>query len=131
MNFLFLQKPHLPHSDGITPGQERRKSHIGPPRETHATKLHHPLHVGQRSSNPRRTRQPRFQLPTSRGEYTISYSTSNSTFPLPQMKNSPWEGAMKGVAAVWSPLIKKPQRVSNQLMHISDWLPTFFSAAGK
>lgn len=48
-----------------------------------------------------------------------------------QMKNSAWEGAMRCAAAIWSPLIKKPQRVSGQLMHISDWLPTFFSAAGK
>lgn len=47
------------------------------------------------------------------------------------MKNSPWEGAMRCSAAIWSPLIRKPQRVSDQLMHISDWLPTFFSAAGK
>lgn len=37
---------------------------------------------------------------------------------------------MRNIAAIWSPLIKKPQRVTNQLMHISDWLPTFFSAAG-
>lgn len=48
-----------------------------------------------------------------------------------QLKNSAWEGATRNIAAIWSPLIKKPQRVSNQLMHISDWLPTFFSAAGK
>lgn len=47
------------------------------------------------------------------------------------MKNSPWEGAMRCAAAIWSPLIKKPQRVSNHLMHISDWLPTFYSAAGE
>lgn len=46
------------------------------------------------------------------------------------MKNSPWEGAVRGAAAIWSPLIKQPQRVSNRLMHISDWLPTFYSAAG-
>ena len=37
---------------------------------------------------------------------------------------------MRGVTAIWSPLIKKPQRVSNSLMHISDWIPTFFTAAG-
>lgn len=47
-----------------------------------------------------------------------------------QLKNSAWEGATRGVAAIWSPLIKKPQRVSNHLMHISDWLPTIYSAAG-
>lgn len=46
------------------------------------------------------------------------------------MKNSAWEGATRNVAAIWSPLIKKPQRVANNYMHISDWLPTFFTAAG-
>lgn len=49
---------------------------------------------------------------------------------LLQMKHTPWEGAMRNIAAIWSPLIKKPQRVTNQMMHISDWLLTFFSAAG-
>jgi arylsulfatase A-like enzyme len=47
-----------------------------------------------------------------------------------QMKESPWEGGVRGVAALWSPLLHSTQRVSNQLMHIADWLPTFYSAAG-
>jgi hypothetical protein len=47
-----------------------------------------------------------------------------------QMKESPWEGGVRGVAALWSPLLCSAQRVSNQLMHIADWLPTFYSAAG-
>lgn len=47
-----------------------------------------------------------------------------------QAKNSGWEGGMRNIAAIWSPLIKNPKRVSNNLMHISDWLPTLFSAAG-
>jgi len=46
------------------------------------------------------------------------------------MKESPWEGGVRGVAAVWSPLLHSSQRVSNQLMHIADWLPTFYAAAG-
>lgn len=47
------------------------------------------------------------------------------------MKNSAYEGATRCVAAIWSPLIKKPQRVYNDMMHISDWLPTLYGAAGK
>lgn len=54
-----------------------------------------------------------------------------SNFPLRGMKQSPWEGGIRGVAAIWSPLLNKTQRVSNQLIHISDWLPTFLSAAGE
>lgn len=34
------------------------------------------------------------------------------------------------MAAIWSPLIKKAKRVSNQMMFMSDWLPTLLSAAG-
>ncbi|CAH0561205.1 unnamed protein product [Brassicogethes aeneus] len=58
------------------------------------------------------------------------HANHGSNYPLRGVKNSPWEGALRNIAAIWSPLIKKPQRVSNQLMHISDWLPTFYSAAG-
>lgn len=47
-----------------------------------------------------------------------------------QKKHSAWDGAQRNFAVVWSPLIKKTQRVSNHLMHLSDWLPTFYSAAG-
>lgn len=46
------------------------------------------------------------------------------------MKDSPWEGGVRGVAAIWSPLIEKSKRVSNQMMFVSDWLPTLLSAAG-
>ncbi|XP_071452604.1 arylsulfatase B-like [Hetaerina americana] len=53
-----------------------------------------------------------------------------SNYPLRGMKQSPWEGGVRNVAAIWSPLLNKTQRVSNQLMHTSDWLPTFLSAAG-
>ena len=34
------------------------------------------------------------------------------------------------MACIYSPLIKNAERVSNQLIHITDWLPTFYSAAG-
>lgn len=47
-----------------------------------------------------------------------------------QIKNTGWEGGVRGVAAIWSPLIKKRKRVSNQLMYMADWLPTLLPIAG-
>ncbi|XP_047098582.1 arylsulfatase B-like [Schistocerca piceifrons] len=53
-----------------------------------------------------------------------------SNFPFRGIKNSLWEGAVHGVAAVWSPLLQNTSRVDHELMHISDWLPTLYAAAG-
>ena len=48
-----------------------------------------------------------------------------SNWPLRGGKGSYWEGGVKGVAFVNSPLIKFPGRKNNRLMHVSDWFPTF------
>ncbi|XP_044255571.1 arylsulfatase J isoform X1 [Tribolium madens] len=53
-----------------------------------------------------------------------------SNFPLRGVKNTLWEGGVRGAGLLWSPLIKQPQRVAHQFMHISDWLPTLLSAVG-
>lgn len=34
------------------------------------------------------------------------------------------------MSAIWSPMLKNRERVSNQLIHISDWLPTLARMAG-
>ena len=47
-----------------------------------------------------------------------------------QLKFTLFEGGIRGVACIYSPLIKNPSRISNELIHITDWLPTFYSAAG-
>ncbi|XP_034183230.2 arylsulfatase B isoform X1 [Osmia lignaria lignaria] len=57
-------------------------------------------------------------------------SNQGSNYPLRGIKDSPWEGGTRGVAAIWSPLIKEPRRVSNQMMFMADWFPTLLSAAG-
>jgi arylsulfatase B len=53
-----------------------------------------------------------------------------SNYPLRGVKNTLWEGGVRGAGLLWSPLIKQPQRVARQFMHISDWLPTLLSIAG-
>lgn len=53
-----------------------------------------------------------------------------SNYPLRGVKNTLWEGGLRGSGMIWSPLLKNTKRVSNQVMHISDWLPTLLTAAG-
>ncbi|KAJ8969203.1 hypothetical protein NQ314_001874 [Rhamnusium bicolor] len=53
-----------------------------------------------------------------------------SNYPLRGVKNTLWEGGVRGAALIWSPLIEQSTRVANQTMHISDWLPTLVEAAG-
>ncbi|XP_062558566.1 arylsulfatase B-like [Armigeres subalbatus] len=58
------------------------------------------------------------------------HANYGSNYPLRGIKSVPWEAATRCVAAIWSPLLRERQRVSNQFIHISDWLPTLASAAG-
>ncbi|CAN7993150.1 unnamed protein product, partial [Ixodes hexagonus] len=51
-------------------------------------------------------------------------------WPLRGTKYTLWEGGVRVPAFIWSPLLRNTGRVSNQMMHIVDWLPTFYSAAG-
>jgi len=46
-------------------------------------------------------------------------------------KATPWEGGIRTAAFVWSKLLSKKKTLPNPLMHISDWLPTLYQAAGK
>lgn len=53
-----------------------------------------------------------------------------SNWPLRGVKNTLWEGGVRGAALIWSPLIKKSKRIADQTMHIVDWLPTLIDAIG-
>ncbi|XP_025200510.1 arylsulfatase B-like [Melanaphis sacchari] len=53
-----------------------------------------------------------------------------SNWPLKGEKATPWEGGIRTAAFVWSKLLTKRKTLPNQLMHISDWLPTLYEAAG-
>uniref|UniRef100_T1IX37 Sulfatase N-terminal domain-containing protein n=1 Tax=Strigamia maritima TaxID=126957 RepID=T1IX37_STRMM len=45
-------------------------------------------------------------------------------------KNTLWEGGVRASGFVWSLKLEERKRVSSQLMHISDWLPTLYHAVG-
>lgn len=54
-----------------------------------------------------------------------------SNWPLRGVKNTLWEGGVRGAGLIWSPLISDSARgVSNQMIHIQDWLPTLLKAVG-
>ncbi|XP_012055336.1 PREDICTED: arylsulfatase B-like [Atta cephalotes] len=58
------------------------------------------------------------------------YQNFGSNYPLRGLKSSLYEGGVRGAACIYSPLIENSSRVSTQLFHITDWLPTLYSAAG-
>lgn len=44
--------------------------------------------------------------------------------------NSVIAGGVRGTGLIWSPRLVRPGRVSRQMLHITDWLPTLITAAG-
>lgn len=46
------------------------------------------------------------------------------------MKATLWEGGVRGVGFIHSPLLQKQGYVYNNMLHVCDWLPTLYSAAG-
>ncbi|XP_059059474.1 arylsulfatase J [Achroia grisella] len=57
-------------------------------------------------------------------------SNAASNYPLRGVKNTLWEGGVRGAGALWSPFLANKSRVATQRLHISDWLPTLYAAAG-
>lgn len=56
-------------------------------------------------------------------------NSAGSNWPLRGSKATLWEGGVRGTAFIWSPLIETPH-VAHQMMHITDIMPTLYSAAG-
>ncbi|KAH9370114.1 hypothetical protein HPB48_011281 [Haemaphysalis longicornis] len=57
------------------------------------------------------------------------HASRSFNWPLRGSKGTHWEGGTRAAAFIWSPLLRKRRRVSPQMMHISDWLPTLYHAA--
>ncbi|KAL1421918.1 hypothetical protein MTO96_022627 [Rhipicephalus appendiculatus] len=58
------------------------------------------------------------------------HTTRSINWPLRGSKGTVWEGGTRVPAFVWSPLLVSTRRVSHQLMHITDWIPTLYSIGG-
>ncbi|XP_001606377.2 arylsulfatase B isoform X1 [Nasonia vitripennis] len=53
-----------------------------------------------------------------------------SNWPLRGVKDTLFEGGVRGVGLVWSERLARPGRLSEATFHIADWLPTLLRAAG-
>lgn len=59
-----------------------------------------------------------------------SQENTGSNFPLRGQKFSPWEGALRVPAVIYSPLLTQQQKTTDQVFHLADLLPTLAHAAG-
>ncbi|XP_077528064.1 arylsulfatase J-like [Haemaphysalis longicornis] len=69
---------------------------------------------------------------TSGGLPVAEDPNSNWSFnsPLRGTKGTYFEGGVRVPAFIWSPLLETTPRVSTQLIHVTDWLPTLLHVAG-
>uniref|UniRef100_A0ABD2XNR8 Sulfatase N-terminal domain-containing protein n=2 Tax=Trichogramma kaykai TaxID=54128 RepID=A0ABD2XNR8_9HYME len=64
------------------------------------------------------------------------YPNSGSNYPFRGVKNTLWEGGVRTAACIFSPLIvpramrRDVDDDDDRMMHVVDWLPTLYAAAG-
>ncbi|KAH7966785.1 hypothetical protein HPB49_019539 [Dermacentor silvarum] len=62
----------------------------------------------------------------------VKYANAGSNWPLRGVKQEVWEGGVRTPAVLWSGRLSGslPRPPSQQVVHISDWAPTLYAAAG-
>ncbi|KAK7495633.1 hypothetical protein BaRGS_00013080 [Batillaria attramentaria] len=68
---------------------------------------------------------------TDNGGPTNNYDGNAAcNWPLRGVKNTMWEGGVRGVGLINSPLLGSTSYISENFFHVTDWLPTLYRAAG-
>ncbi|XP_037075366.1 arylsulfatase I-like [Pollicipes pollicipes] len=57
-------------------------------------------------------------------------ASAASNWPLRGGKYTLWEGGVRGTGLVWSPRLPRRSRPLSRAVHVTDWLPTLYEAAG-
>jgi len=68
--------------------------------------------------------------PIPAGYTYVHGSNHGSNWPLRMGKGVLFEGGVRTNSFIWSPLLPKRGRITEQLFHVTDWLPTLYEAAG-
>ncbi|XP_037511716.1 arylsulfatase B isoform X2 [Rhipicephalus sanguineus] len=68
---------------------------------------------------------------TDNGGAPVGFSRNTSpNWPLRGSKGTVAEGGVRGPGFLWTPRLATRAKATRQLFHITDWLPTFYAAAG-